>query len=568
MTLRQIGIGMALSVTAVTSSALTLGATTSVPLIGRPLSVSIPVLGVGEPDLCIDASVAYADSPVAPGLVRTEFQGTSPQQGVIRLRVDKAVDEPVVAVEVAAGCRQRVTRRYVLLADIGDEPVAPPTESSGSPAARLGTDAPSALASRSAIASASSRATGPNRAGNPVRSKASEPRASRSDAAAQAPGRGPERGGRITKTVQSGDRLRLDRADAAFERSPTLRLSQDLKVTAEAPPSERAAAAALWRVLNLDTAASLRGLEQISAMEAEIRGLRDARARADREVAALTAELARARSERYNNWLVLALAAVSLVLLLTAVWRRRPKGSAASPPLWASARNDAPVEPPPGYLPASQGSEPGPASEPASIDLDMLDSLFPDGHTEAATAATAPHREGPGPVDLADSALASPRGRLVEELLDLLQQVDFFISIGQHEQAIASLRDHLRHADSSLVSPVAYLELLRLHHQLGRRSEYEQCRADLGRVLGGQVPEFDDYRHTPAGLQAHPEVLSRMVVAWPRPAVLSLIEDLLFKSTDGEAFVEAIDLEACRDLLMLYTVAKDRLTEGVDTGSV
>ncbi len=143
------------------------------------------------------------------------------------------------------------------------------------------------------------------------------------------------------------------------------------------------------------------------------------------------------------------------------------------------------------------------------------------------------------------------------------QQADFFVSLGQHDQAITVLRSYIGQAgggtDAADTSPLAYLDLFRLYHLLNRRHDYQLLRDDFSQAFHVSVPEFDDYRHQSLGLQAYPETLSRIVVAWPRPAVLPLIEGLIFKRPDGST--EAFDLEACRDLLLLYAVAKERLAD-------
>jgi len=71
------------------------------------------------------------------------------------------------------------------------------------------------------------------------------------------------------------------------------------------------------------------------------------------------------------------------------------------------------------------------------------------------------------------------------------QQADFFVSLGDHEQAIQVLRQHL--AESHEPSPLAYLDLLKLYHKLDRRDDYERLRKDFNRVLNADAPSFEHF---------------------------------------------------------------------------
>ena len=555
MTLTQTLVGVGLLGVALNSAALSLGATTAVPLIGRPLSISLPVATDGADDLCLRADVLYADSPVAPVLVTVQFEAIGKKEGLIRLRSSKPVDEPVVTVEVSAGCVQRVSRRYVLLADVGEE-VALPALARGpiaqGPAPRVLRDEPTNLRSLRSAPNLSAKAGQPGArpskatAANGVRQGVTSPSAGRT-------------GAKASPAAKTGDRLKLSPADFAIERSPALKLSLELNGQPAGAEAERAAAAALWRVLNLDTNAALGGLEKITALETELRTLRAAKAESDRALGSLRAELAQAQGERYANLLVYALAGLVLLLVALLAWRwHRARNEVAS--LWVPTQTDPAPSASASYLPAANAAKDAPPTG-SGIDLDMMASLFPE--PDAPTASVESGQTPFPPTDFGDSHSSSPRGVKAEELLDIQQQADFFVSLGQHDQAITVLRSYIRQAkggaDRIDASPMAYLDLLRLYHGLNRRQDYQLLRDDFNQTFQAHVPEFDDYRQQSQGLLACPEVLSRIVVAWPRPAVLPLIEDLIFRRPDAPA--ETFDLEACRDLLLLYAVAKERLAE-------
>ena len=123
---RQIWTASILLSTAVSSSAVTLGRYSGVALIGRPLDVQVQVLLAPGEDLanqCLAADVYYGDFQLAPNLVTaTPRGGASETDGTVRIQSSQPVNEPIVTLYVRAGCGTPFTRRFVLLADLINEP--------------------------------------------------------------------------------------------------------------------------------------------------------------------------------------------------------------------------------------------------------------------------------------------------------------------------------------------------------------------------------------------------------------------------------------------------------------
>ncbi|MDO8941537.1 MAG: tetratricopeptide repeat protein, partial [Desulfobacterales bacterium] len=163
----------------------------------------------------------------------------------------------------------------------------------------------------------------------------------------------------------------------------------------------------------------------------------------------------------------------------------------------------------------------------------------------------------PPRMDMPDFQVSLPgssRAVNAEELFDIQQQADFFISLGQYDQAIEVLKNHI--SDNVETSALAYLDLLKIYHTLDRRDDYDALREDFNKVFNAQVPEFENFSNQSSGLEAYQSALSRIEALWPSPKVLEIIEESIFRkpgSGDGEAF----DLEAYRELLLLYAMAKD-----------
>jgi hypothetical protein len=191
------------------------------------------------------------------------------------------------------------------------------------------------------------------------------------------------------------------------------------------------------------------------------------------------------------------------------------------------------------------------------LDIDVETLMPEDEWHERPQSVTQPHDARPSGAhtDFVPSTLVeSGRSVATEELLDLQQQVEFFISLGQADQAVDVLKAHL--ADSDAPSPLAYLDLLKLHHELEHREDYESVRNVFNAKFNGNAPTFDRYSTSRRGLARYETALSRIQALWPRPAVLKLIERSIFRSHPDDQS-EVFDLEAYRELLLLYGIARE-----------
>ena len=111
--------GLLLSFAAASFGA-TLGPNLRSAVLGQPLDLSMQLmLDAGEDPsaLCLDADVFYVDKPLDKSLVQlsTEKSGNA-QDRLVRVRSAVPVEGPVVTVHLRAGCVQKSTRRYVVLA--------------------------------------------------------------------------------------------------------------------------------------------------------------------------------------------------------------------------------------------------------------------------------------------------------------------------------------------------------------------------------------------------------------------------------------------------------------------
>jgi hypothetical protein len=276
-------------------------------------------------------------------------------------------------------------------------------------------------------------------------------------------------------------------------------------------------------------------------------------------VAELTAQLARAEEDRYSNWVVfllgglLVLALAAIAVLLRRQRRETALASDASRAWWAEQPADETDEPPAraSRRAALEPSAPVPLDD-VDVDVDSAPvPLPPPAMPRKAVSDSLP------PIDrreFAPSAMGVSRSVATEELFDVQQQADFFVSLGEDEQAIAVLRNHL--AESHEPSPLAYLDLFRLYHRLGRREDYEALREEFNTVFNAGAPQFDRYSDKGRGLEAYETAFARIQALWPQPRVLDLIERSIFRDSE-EGETEVFDLEAYRELLMLHAIAKE-----------
>ena len=565
------------------SSSTTLGNINGRAWIGRPLSVSLPVqLDPGEvaSSVCSKVDVHFADNRVDSSQVHVSWQNPA-ANGQARLVIESkaAIDEPVVTVQVALGCDRALSRKYVLLADL---PIDLPAD-----AKPVDSQAATEIAAAAAPASAPA---GPTTQGTPAETSKPRPRAEPyiQPKAATPVRRAVPVASKAVQTQAKTSPAKTGAADSAQGETSRLKLepvgdlNPALKATLElrtAPAADndpaRVNARALWRSLNAQPEELSKDLQRLAALEGQVKDLQAGNAKDKQAQAALKAELSSAENDKYANAVVGLLAAILLCALGLAIymWLRLRHGGSSDKAWWRGQS----VEP-------SVLSDLAPAATPTASRPRTRDSKIRTARNSLApeTSPTASNgllgafkhpvskaAEAPVPDsnrDHQDSRLSrsgffhssmGSRSVNVEELFDVQQQAEFFVSLGQHEQAIELLKHHIYGATST--SGVAYLDLLQLYHQFNRREEYDNLRDEFNRLYNAKVPEFDKYRQQARGLGRYPNALNSIETHWNKPEILGVLEGLIFRHGDAGAAgdAEAFDLEAYRELLMLFAVAKE-----------
>jgi hypothetical protein len=544
--------------------ALGIGPLPSQATLGQPLDLSIPVRLEDSETLsaeCIGADIHFGDNRQQPGVVNLALEPAPPGATgrVLRLFTNTRIDEPYVRVELTLGCQSKVVRRFTLFAD---PPLFTPRHNT--------TDAvePHVAASHDATHSvAQAVASAP-----PVAPRAQRVSAEGDRATSAAMGQRPAAASKARPTARaavppSGPRLQLTPLDRSVR--PALRQERASSLVAAAA-AEVAASAAAAEARRVEEAASAAGQAQqdrarVEQLEASLQRLRAETAQTQQSMRGLQARVASAEAERFSNPLVFTLLFLVGMLLLGLVWLWRLHVQDRTAAAWLGG---------------------APRDQDRSIEVDTAEAI-------AFAPASLPSTAVPAPVDAtetrvslaarvggfdAESTQILPRSALpaslspnsdpvrravsAEELIDLEQQAEFFIVLGQEEAAIDLLRGHLR--STSGTSPLPYLKLLEIYRKRGNRPEYERVRERFNMHFSAYAPDWTRDLSAGRTLEDYPEVMSRLQALWPMPSRALEVLQLTLARSDEQAQVDAgesFELPAYRELMLLYSVARE-LAEG------
>lgn len=578
---RPSALGGFLLLVASNSVAVSLGPVRGTALVGRTLDLSVLVRLDANDDaaaLCAEVELSYSDTRIDAAKINVRTTATAePGQALVRVTSSAIVDEPVVNLNLRAGCSARNSRRYVLLADLPlqatERPLPAPLPASPSApvaAARLPSvpSAPSASprgAGSGIEGGGSASPVASNDAPPPVRPVVRPPRRPRASPPATEsavnrdnPTSRPAAGASLAQSLRLGEsakrkpgtpRLQLDSAELLAERTPNLKSSSELQsLPSEANP-RRSEFAGLWRALNRQPDELARDAQRLDELQAQTRSLRDVNSKDQTELGLAREQLKKAEIERYANPLVYTLVALLAALLSGAGYLYYRLKNARGNAVWWDQGDAAPVEAKQSVRP----SEPRPVNSRTPIESEPVVVQKPQGNAAALQENVAPVFRAADSTFPPSGILPNGRGVNVNELFDIAQQAYFFVSLGQHDHAIEVLTDHIR--ENAQTSPLAYLDLFKLYHDMNKQPEYDNLRVEFNRIFNAEVPPFDEFRQRGDGLEAYQGAMTRIQSLWNTSRVLDVIEESLFRKPDRPS--EAFGLEAYRELLLLYAIANE-----------
>lgn len=603
------------------SHALQLGKHRGAAIVGQPLNIAIQAVADSPEELapgCVDAEVFYADNRVEKSRVRvtTEKDGNR-QELTLRVRTTVAIDEPVVTIYLRTGCLQKIEKRYVVLADVLSESASSPAVALPAVPALTRSSTVTSITELSSLnlsgADAARKARRLERQARRAEQRAAaislkSPAAgveSRKmpEQAAVLPGaaaalQGSKTGNKPAALRVKPDaaertkaRLKLEPLDLLAERDPALKSSTALLTVPTNDPAQRAAAAAMWRAIAAQPDDILNDSQKLKTLESAVSGLQLQMKKSQLDMQDLGGDIKKAQTEKYANPLIYGLGLFLLLALLALIVlfnKRRiiPESNLRSEPWWRkgagqrvgwadSAEAIKSSTPSDTRSASSHGQidQDSAFNTPSNLDLDLTeasgrpnqklavknraDALVLNSQSADTVHGSDADRITGFRANFLQSAGMAGRSVKAEELFDVHQQADFFVSLGQKDQAIEVLRLHIE--ESEKTSALVYLDLLKLHHEQGERLEFEAFRLEFNARYNAEMPSFEDYNEAAMGegLQGYPVAMSRIAALWPSEKVLTVLEESMFREPDSQT--ATFDLEAYRELLLLYAMMKDML---------
>lgn len=553
-TLRPIAHAIVLLLWASSASALTLEKSFGPVILGRSLDFKVQATVSSNEDtasLCLEADVIQGDTLMNASQVNVQLlKPGSNGSSVLRVSSPFVVEEPVLTVVVRYGCLSKSSRRYVVFAD----PPMGANETTQTPSVMPALTAvpspkvaaPSGYVAQPENGRSNSIARQRQTAARPANNALKQSRRLASPAQIES-----------AKSESAKPRLQLESIESTFDASVRLKSTMELvTVPAESASTQRSEAAALWRVLSAPSEELQKDIQRLAALQAETRALQQASNASRSEISRLSTQLNEAQNKQYANPVVYGLlAALALLLTFAAYVFRAFKDKSPKAAWWTLGRE---IKDSDNLRGAGKPQEmlysKRVLPQRQNLTAGSVPSQFHEGDGSVAQAPTSVQKSKFSESAFAQLAVqGNPRGVNVEELFDIQQQADFFISLGQHDQAIEVLANHIE--DNAQTSPLVYLDLLKLYHRQGRRAEYENLIVEFTRLFNAAVPPFDEFQEKTRGLEAYASTLVPITAAWHSPAVLAVIEDSVFRGIGRSN--ESLDLEAYRELLLLHSIAKD-----------
>lgn len=143
----------------------------------------------------------------------------------------------------------------------------------------------------------------------------------------------------------------------------------------------------------------------------------------------------------------------------------------------------------------------------------------------------------------------------VEEISDVTQEAEFWISMNDPQRAIEILQQ--QEELESPESPLPWLFLLDLYRTVNNKERYDRLRERFKTIFNAKVPLFEDEinmdqeRH----IDSFTHLMDRIISLWFTGDVIPYLEALLVDDREGKR--EGFELPVYRDILMLLGVAHE-----------
>ena len=577
--LRPVLLACAFACIASGAQAVTLGFANSAPYIGRPFYASVPLTDSEGAVACVRAQLSYGDMPVG-GL---QIQQRS---SAIIVRSTQPVDEPIVTLFVSADCDTPISRSYTLFADmprVSDGGGETPDELDPSLGAK-----PNYFGVQSNLDTNNAEPNSKKPSATPV--KPVKVRGNRDLALAETGLVPPLRKSRTAPPQATSPlspsgltpssaltqhlgaqtpRLELDNTDWV-EQAPRLRLDDALLTAASTDMAVRDEARVRWAALNAQMAGGDTHKDRLSAALATTEQALEWQAKiqnTEKEIAQLKSQLSQEKSTGdtlfYTLWGILGSALLAAIAITFQRWRQRKptyKNQAGHQKTsWWQQNTHHETPDAASKQSARSATSPnlmGYVEELPMPEVDFSADIYSD--FAALDAFNPEHQEASKP--------SKPVSKGIEGLQNVQEQADFFAALGQFEQAEDLLRRFIeKNPETSLL---AYLSLLGIYYTAQRHDAFEALRQHYNSTFNAQVPNFDDFKSDPKGLESYPAAVERIQQAWGSSDAIRQLEDLMFRHPGSAHQDEAFAPLAYRELLLLYGIATDTMATPEDISRI
>ncbi len=576
-----------LALAAQPSMAVGFGRVVNATTLGQPLDITVPMSADPMEQItadCVTAEVMVGDS-VLPAPVLQLRLDPSPDSSVQWLRIHSSVRvvEPVVNVTVSAGCASRVSRQFVVFVDPPlsayetsvPTAVEPAGAAASAAALKGGTATLAVAAGRGGPAHADAAGAPPRSATSRAQRRQARPSAVGRTATEAQAARTPKRKSR--RVASAPARARSSASRLQLERGTTQAVASAMAASAPVAADLAVSAAAMVAAAASSASEAERASEAQREQIAELqRRLEQSKLDTEVSIAAaakLQARLQAAEAPPYSlPWLVALTVSVAVLLFgIGVLLDRRRLARRPRRPTWAGERGQ--TRPAPSSLNDAPASSLSPARATAQwVGDDPRDALMRTGplsFNRAATPWVAAPAAVPSPSSVVESpftetaVLSSTRTRAdpvrsalpvtADALIDLEQQAEFFVALGQEDTAVDLLDGFSRGAGGAC--PFPYLMLLAIHRRRGDSVAHAAVRERHEKRFKRASPAWEGQPAAATSIADHAEEMRRIESVWSDPAAaMRLVESLL---VHGGTPAEAFDLHCLGELQFLYLLARD-----------
>lgn len=571
--------------------------------LGESLKVMIPLIGSDTADLtasCIKTHLQTADG--APLSGAGVVVSHSPAGDAVLLTTRQAINEPAILVDVTVTCGAVVHRDFSILLDPSNLlPTTPDAQRFFTPNTVSATPR---RERRSAVRNAK-RSDAKDQLAADLTAQQSDPGAPRAGANTKRAPSAPRPAASTQSVVPRKNVLKLSNegfTDAELASMGHLKLSDSLSDTVQPVDAAQrddltAARIRFAQVLRGDDPSRIANAEivadvrQITALRSQLAGAKRQRA-ADQ---ATIEELNKTTAPLKWLFLVGMLLLASVLIAAWLAWRlrttKKQAGSAwdlalASPANAASSaapeavvrplveptisktvstdfgHHPAPAQPQAGA--ARELNEPflslGDRTGPGAAQVEKADRMSMSAHVLPTVAPAIAALGVPSAASLADQRDAlhffpsKVEHLKVEEISDVMQEAEFWMSLNDPQRAIEILEPYAKIELPD--SPIPWLYLLDLYRGTDQRMKYTALHDKASRVFNARIPLWDEDGDLSDGrtLEDFPHVVEQICTLWETSEIFAYLESLIFDQREG--IREGFDLFVYQEIMLLLTMVR------------